>query len=175
MEGGRIGQASPAATIGVDVDIDDNDDGIADNTAMSLGIIDPCISVSKGDTFEADIVMTGAVDLRVWGVAFRYDPPVVNVIGRDVQMLLAASTGSQVEDRSFGDPGLGGAYDLLASDVSEEAGVHESGSGVLVRLTLRAVASGISTVTVENPFLFPFQSVDSTASAFIDVDEACPR
>jgi hypothetical protein len=96
-------------------------------------------------------------------------------VERNVEMLLAASPGSQVKDSSYGDPGISGRYDLLASDVSEEAGAHESGSGVLVRLTLRAVASGISRVTVGNPFLFPFQSVDSTASASIAVDEACPR
>jgi len=175
IDGGRIGQASPGATIGVDVDIDDNDDGIADNTATSLGTIDPCIGVRKGATFDVDIFMTDLIDLKVWNVAFRYNPSVVNVVDRDVQMLLADSAASQVKDHSYGDPGLSGAYDLLASDVSEEPGAHESGSGVLARLTLRAVAPGIATVTLEEPFLFPFQPVDSTASAFIAVDEECPR
>jgi YVTN family beta-propeller protein len=174
IDGGSIRQTSPAATIGVDLDIDDNDDGIADNTATSLGTIDACISVRKGATFDVDIFMADLIDLKVWNVAFRYDPSVVNVIDRDVQMLLSASAASQVKDHSYGDPGLSGAYDLLASDVSDEAGAHESGSGVLVRLTLRAVASGISEVTLEEPFLFPFQSVGFTASAVIAVDEACP-
>jgi YVTN family beta-propeller protein len=174
IDGGRIRQASPAAAISVDVDIDDNDDGTADNTATSLGTIDPCISVRKGATFDVDIVMTDAADLKVWNVTFRYEPSVVNVTDRDVQMLLAANAASQVKDHSYGDPGLGGAYDLLTSDVSDEAGAHESGSGVLARLTLRAVASGTSRVTVEDPLLFPFQPVESTASAVIAVDEACP-
>ncbi|MGQ9573062.1 MAG: hypothetical protein ACUVX1_12595 [Chloroflexota bacterium] len=171
----RIGQTSPAVTIGIDVVVDDNDDGISDNTATSLGTIDPCLAVRKDATFDIDIVITGVADLKVWNMLFRYDPSVVNIIDRDVQMLLAASPGSQVEDRSYGDPGLSGAYDLLASDVSEEPGAHESGSGVLARLTLTAVASGITEVTVADPFLFPFQSVDPEASAVIAVDEACPR
>jgi len=174
IDGGDIQEASAAATIGVDVDIDDNDDGMSDNAAASLGIIDPCISVSNGATFDVDIFMTDLIELKVWNVVFRYDPSVVNVIDRDVQMLLAASAASQVKDHSYADPGLSGAYDLLASDVSEEAGAHESGSGVLARLTLRALAPGITRVTLEDPFLFPFQAVDSEAGAFIAVDEACP-
>jgi len=131
--------------------------------------------VSNGATFDIDIFMTDLIELRVWNVLFRYDSLAVDIVDRDVQMFLAASAASEVKDHSYGDPGHKGAYDLLASDVSEEAGAHESGSGVLVRLTLKAVASGISRVTVEDPFLFPFQPVDPTASALIAVDEACPR
>jgi hypothetical protein len=89
-------------------------------------------------------------------------------------MLLAANPASQVNDQSDGDPGLGGAYDLVAADVSEEADAHESGSGVVVRMTLRAVAPGVSKVTADDPFLFPFQSVGSVAEAYVAVDEACP-
>jgi YVTN family beta-propeller protein len=165
IDSGRIQQTSSAAAISVDVDIDDNDDGMADNTATSLGTIDPCISVSNGATFDVDVVATNLIDLKVWSIAFRYDRSVVNVVGRDVQMFLAASPGSQVKDNSYGDPGLSGVYDLLASDVSDEADARESGSGVLVRLTLKAVAPGISKVAVENPFLFPFQAVESTTSS----------
>ena len=174
IDRGGVQQASSGATIGIDVDIDDNDDGVADNTATSLGTVDRCISVSDGAVFDVDIFATDVIGLEVWNVAFHYDPSVVNVIGRDVQMFLAAGAASQVNDQSFGDPGLGGVYDLLASDVSEEAGAHESGSGVLARLTLKAVGPGVTTVAVEDPFLFPFQSVESTASALIAVDEACP-
>jgi len=175
IDGASIGQASSAATIGIDVDIDDDDDGMPDNAATSLGTIDPCISVSKGATFDVDIFMTDLIELKMWNVMFRYDPSAVSVVDRDVQMLLAASAGSQVKDQSYGDPGLSGAYDLLASDVSEEADVHESSSGVLARLTLEAVRSGTSEIGVESPFLFPFQAVESMGSAFIAVDEACPR
>jgi YVTN family beta-propeller protein len=174
LDAGRVGQGSTGVAIGVDVDVDDNNDGTADNTATSLGTIDPCISVSNGATFDVDIVATNLTDVKVWSVSFRYDPSVVNVVDKDVQMLLAASPGSQVRDNSYGDLGLSGRYDLLVSDVSEDPGARESGSGVLVRLTLKAVAPGISEVTVENPFLFPFQAVASTTGASIAVDEACP-
>jgi YVTN family beta-propeller protein len=175
IDGGRLQQATSPATIGVDAEVDDNDDGTADNTATSLGAINSCISVDSGATFDVDIFVTDLARLRVWSAAFHYDPSVVSVVERDVQMLLAAKPGSQVKDQSLGDAGVSGSYDLLASDVSDEPAAEESGSGVLVRLTLRAVAGGVSNLTVGEPFLFPFQSVESTASAFVAVDEACPH
>jgi DNA-binding beta-propeller fold protein YncE len=173
IDGARIQQARAAASIGIDVDIDDDDDGSPDNAATSLGTIDSCLSVSSGDTFDVDVFIRGADKLRVWSAAFRYDPSVLSVVDVDARMFLAANSASDVKDQSLGDRGNSGSYDLLVSDVSEEAGVDESGSGVLARITLRAVASGLSTVTVAEPFLFPFQSAETIAGTSIAVDEAC--
>ena len=160
-------QASPGVTIGVDADP-------TGNTATSLGTIDPCISVSNGATFDVDIFIKDAADLQMWHVILRYDSSAINVVDRNVYMFLASNAGSDVGDLSFGDSGLSGAYDLLARDAAEEPGAHETGSGVLARLTLKAVAPGLTTAMVEDPFLFPFHSVDSTSNAWIAVDQSCP-
>ena len=169
--GGQTGEASPGSTIGIDADP-------SGNTATSLGTIDSCISVATGDTFNVDLFITDVQELVVWYALLRYDPSLVNIIDRDVQMFLAAAPGSDVRDHSFGGPGLGGAYDLLAADVADES-PHESGSGVLARLTVTALAPGVSPLTLQELMLwgYPFPrwiAVDSVANAWIAVDQACP-
>lgn len=164
------GEASPEVVIGVDADP-------SGNTATSLASIEPCRSVAMGDTFDIDVFVAGVQDLIVWHVFLRYDPSVVNIIDRDVYMFLAAAPGSEVRDHSYGDPGLSGAYDLLASDVADDP-PHESGSGVLARLTLTAVGTGTTAITVDDPLLwrYPLQpiAVESVANARIAVDGQCP-
>jgi hypothetical protein len=130
-------QASPALSMGVDADP-------SGNTATSLGAIDSCISVSSGATFDVDIYVTDVTDLKSWEVYFVFDPSVVIVTGVDVHMFLAANAGSNVVDTSDPVPNTTGLYRLAAIDTAP-APAHESGSGVLARLTLQAVAPGVST------------------------------
>ena len=129
-------QASPGFSVGVDVNA-------SGNTATSLGSIQTSRTVACGDAFDIDIYITDVTNLRMWNVTFRYEPAILGVYARDVQMFLAASLGSDVEDRSFGDYGFSGNYDLLATDIAEPP-APESGSGVLVRLSVRALAPGVS-------------------------------
>ncbi|UCH87877.1 MAG: hypothetical protein JSU97_02765 [Dehalococcoidia bacterium] len=161
---------TPVPNVGVDVEP-------SGNTATSLGTIDDCLSVSSGTTFDVDIFVEGATHLRVWNVAFRYDPSVVTVVDRDIQMLLAANPGSNVVDSSYGDPSAGGSYELTASDVSEEESAHETGSGVLVRLTFTAVGSGLSPAALSEVFLFTYPAwpveVGSVSGGQIAVDREC--
>jgi len=163
---------TPTPTPGVGVDVDPSG-----NTATSLGPIDSCRSVSAGSTFDIDIFIEGATRLRVWSVALRYDPSVVTVVGRNIQMLLAANPGSDVVDHSYGDPSDSGAYDLTAADVSEEESAHESGSGVLVRLTLKAEKPGLSPAAPSEVFLFAYPAepvaVGSVSGGQIAVDREC--
>jgi hypothetical protein len=170
LYGGGVGQASPAASLGIDADPDGN-------TATSLGSIDDCLSVAVGATFNIDVFITDAEDLQVWHAFVRYDPSVVNITDRDVEMFLDAAPGSDVRDYSYGDPGLSGAYDLLASDVADDP-PHESGSGVLARLTLTAVGPGLTAVAIEDPVLWGYPlhliTVDSVANAWVAVGEECP-
>jgi hypothetical protein len=135
------------------------------------------LSVSSGATFDVDIFVEDATRLRVWNVAFRYDPSVVTVVSRDIQMFLAANPGSDVVDSSYGDPSASGAYELTASDVSEEESAHESGSGVLVTLTLAAVGPGLSPAALSEVFLFTYPAwpvaVGSVSGGQIAVDREC--
>jgi len=168
--GGGAGQASSAVVLGVDADP-------AGNTATSLGSIDSCVSVEAGDTFTIDVFIRDVEDLQVWNVFVQYDPLVVNIIDRDVQMFLAANPGSDVHDNSYGDPGLGGFYDLMAADVADDP-PHESGSGVLARLTLTAVGPGLTAIEISDPVLwgYPLHSigVGSMVNAWVAVEQECP-
>jgi hypothetical protein len=161
-------QASPAVTLGIDANP-------AGNTATSLGPIETSRTVACGETFDVDIYITDVTELIVWSVFFNYDSSVVYPSARDVQMFLAAAPGSDVADHSDGDPDFDGKYDLLAADDV----APDSGTGVLARLTLKAVEEGTTTLSMDEPFFFksPFDQVniESMSSAEITVSGGvCP-
>ena len=160
--------ANPGVTVGLDTDP-------AGNTATSLGPIETSRTVACGDTFDVDVYISDVTDLIVWHVFFSYDPAIVRPEARDVQMFLAAAPGSDVADNSDGDPDFDGVYDLLANDDA----APESGAGALVRLTMKAVEPGSTTLTLGDPFFIgaPFNpiEVDPMLGADITVSEgACP-
>ena len=124
-----------ATTIGVDADPTQS----PANTATSLGSIESCVSVSINDTFDIDIFITEAVDLMAWATYLQHDDSVVQVIGVNVQMFQAANPGSNVYNASDGVPGM--AY---ISAVELQTGAEDSGSGVLARITIEAIAPGVS-------------------------------
>jgi hypothetical protein len=178
-EGQESTQASPAVSIGVDAHP-------SGNGATSLGSIEASRTVACGETFEIDLFIQDVTDLLVWLVSLEYNPSVLRIEGQDVQMFLAANAGSDVRDSSLGDPGLaggwgGGSYKISAADVAEPyEGVADSGSGVLARLTLSAVATGVSPVNPQPETLslwgLPFPnsiSVESTSGVEIAVVGPC--
>ena len=135
---GDSARAEPAVTLGVDT----NPYATPENQPAALGSIEACIEVpSGGDPFDIDIYITDVPPLRGFDATFEYDGGIVNVVGRDVSQLLAAGVGSSVLDMSDALPDSDGYYRAGAFDTS---GPHESGEGVLVRLTLQAVGSGVS-------------------------------
>jgi hypothetical protein len=134
------GSAQEAVTIGLDVEP-------AGNTATSLGPIDPCISVSTGDTFEVDIFVTDVADLLAWETYFVYDMSIVNIASRDVAMFQAANSGSNVFDVSESLPDIDSYYRIAGVDLADPP-APDSGSGVLARLTLKAVGPGVSVLSL---------------------------
>ena len=133
---GGYSAAQEAVTIGVDADP-------TGNTATSLGPIDSCVSVSTGDTFQVDLFVTDVPDLLAWETYFVYDMSVINIDSRDVMMFQAANTGSNVFDVSEGLPDIDGQYGVAAVDLADPP-APDSGSGVLARLTLKAIGTGVS-------------------------------
>jgi cell division septation protein DedD len=173
LSGGSPSQANPGVSLAIDAIP-------AGNTATSLGAIDPCVSVSSGKTFDLDVTISGVTELQVWNLTFKYDPSVVNVVSRDVLMLLAANPGSNVTDLSYGDPSHAGPYELEARDAAEQQAAHESGSGVLVRLTLQAVGPGKmpAILDLQDSLFWSYSvphtiDVESIANAWIAVDQSC--
>jgi len=119
----------------------------AESTATSLGPIDSCVSVSTGDTFDVDIFVKDVTDLLAWEVYFTYDSSIVNIVDHDVEMFQAANEGSNIFDLSEALPDLDALYLLAAADLADPE-APDSGSGVLARLTLKAVGPGISPANI---------------------------
>lgn len=132
----RASAAQQSLALGVDADP-------AGNAAASLGTIQSCVSVSSGQIFQVDVFIADVVDLLAWEAYFVYDPAIIGVVEQDVQMFQAANAGSQVFDTSEVLPDEDGRYRISAVDIAEPA-APDSGSGVLARLTLRAVSAGVS-------------------------------
>jgi hypothetical protein len=153
-------QASPGVTIGVDA----NPTG---NTATSLGSVETARTVACGEIFDVDIYVTDVTNLWVWTLALMYNRDVLYVGARDVQMFLASAPGSDVNDISYGDRSLGGAYELAASDIADPA-APDSGSGVLARLTMLAVAEGTSSLSPGQETLFDYRPSGRLGTITID-------
>jgi hypothetical protein len=120
------------------------DANVAGNGPVSLSTIDRCVSVNRGDVFDVDIYIQNVNELVAWLVYIQYDPSVLEIADRDVEMFLAGNPGSAVVDASSRGlpPGL---YAPGAADVSDPP-TPDSGSGVLLRLSLKALSAGTSDI-----------------------------
>lgn len=135
-----VASAQEPPTIGIDA----NPVG---NKATSLGKIDPCVARSTGETFQVDIFVRNVEQLLAWEIYVEYDPNLLEVVARQVDLFQAANAGSNVFDVSDRVPDADGLYRLAAADISDPP-TPDSGSGVLAKLTLRAKAPGISPLTL---------------------------
>ncbi len=144
------GPWGPSAKADSPVSVGFDGDPYADpeNTDISLGSSEACIEVTSPlppntpERFEVDIYIADAPPLRGFDVTFEYTGGILNVVDEDVYMFLDHASGSNVMDVSDGLPDIDGYWRAGAFDFSETA--HESGSGVLVRLTLEPQAAGVS-------------------------------
>lgn len=160
VAGGEATVAAPPITVGVDADP-------TGNSATSLRTIDGCKEVAEGQSFDIDIYVQDVSDLGGFAFRLTYEPSILTVTARDPGFFLGPGgleLGDLLPDRD-GDWYYG------------YAGSTGSGSGVLMRVTLEAVGTGISPlllqgVEMSDPIGMPFQA-DYTVSAFIAVEESC--
>lgn len=117
------------------------------NSATELGPIDDCASAKVGDVFQVDFVIQDVKDLLAWEAPISYDPKVLKITDRNVKLFQAANDGSNVFDASNVTPNTSGLFRAGAVDQADPAS-PDSGSGVLMRLTMEAVADGQSPVSV---------------------------
>ena len=130
----------------------------AGNAANSLGTREACNSIAAvGDLLEIDVTVKGvppyvgsAGGLGGFGFDFIYDPAVVTVAAADAAMMLTAD-GTAPILLSFSDsaPDNDGDFRL---DIVELSGTAESGDGVLIRISLQAVGSGVGVLHVQDTF-----------------------
>lgn len=150
------GSAAPLPTVlGVDV-------APSGNTATSLGTFNSCVSVSSGVEFLVDVVVGDVADLKAWELEFVYDPQIIEVVDRDLELFLASRPGSNLVQASEPLPDGNSRHFLGAADIEDKP---ESGSGVLARLILRAKASGVSPAGLSSTHSWP--RLTNTSSDFI--------
>lgn len=114
------------------------------NSATALGEIDECVEVSVGDTIEIDLYVKNVEALIAFEISLRYDPAILELTDRDVrERFLASSENSNVVDGSQATPNSDGRYSVSAVNANDSSS-GTSGSGVLARISLTAVGTGIS-------------------------------
>jgi hypothetical protein len=139
---GRSGdtvKADPGVTVGVDT----NPNATPANEPAALGSIEACTRVDPqpNEVFHIDVYVKDVPPLRGFYVAFNYDSTILKVVGKDIFQFVTSEGGS-ILDLSDGTPDTDGDYGAGAFDT---AGPYEQGEGgVLVRLSLQAVGTGVS-------------------------------
>lgn len=138
----QIGQASQVSTaMGVDADT-------TGNSATSLGDIDACVSVEVGQTFDVDVFVANVAGLLGWQAALVYDPAVLRVADANVELFLAGPQRGRMLNLSDLVPDQDGGYAFAVVDATPDSEGH-TGSGVLARMTLEAVGTGMSFLTLD--------------------------
>jgi hypothetical protein len=140
------------------------------NTATTLGNIDRCVSVNPNDTFYVDLFVKNVTNLNNWQGTLRTDGSLLEVSNIDVGYFLATTPGSVLFNGSDPVPNTTGSFQAGAFD---EEYLAESGSGVLARVQMKALAAGTSKLyfSLWWPFgLSGVQLEDSDFNPIGDVD-----
>ncbi len=122
----------------------------AGNTATSLGPLQSCGSAALGSVLTVDIGIgpngvPAERPLTAFQVEFQYEPSVLELTDADPEFLLSSMPGSFLF--TFLTPGEDGRYTAAFADFGG-MGTAETGPGVLVRLTFRAIGPGLSPIIV---------------------------
>lgn len=173
----QVGRASQVSTaMGIDADPTGNE-------ATSLGAIDLCVSMATGESLDVDVFIADVADLKGWQATFRYEASVLRVAKSDVELFLFGEQG-RLFNLSDPVPDQDGSYSFAVADMTPGGG--HSGSGVLARVTLEAVGTGESFLTLDEIILGDSGAMpmgDVTGDGWFDgavghaqvwVDEPCP-
>jgi len=116
---------------------DDDGDGRANDGCPAMGV-----------PFDVDVYIQDVAYLKAFDVTLEYDNSVLKVLSKNFNYPVGflATPGSTLIDASDPLPDTSGNYRAGAFDYT---GPHESNQGVLVRLTLQAVANGNSTANLK--------------------------
>lgn len=132
---GSPAAAAGSSTVGIDMQP-------GDTPASAAGSPSGCASVSAGDELTADVFVTNVDSLTAWELRVDYDPSIVSLQSADYNFLLVQN-GGQIFPSEFVQEKPGRMF-LAAADTSSRS----SGSGVLARLHLKALADGVSSLQI---------------------------
>lgn len=144
---GNIPEPGPISRVAIDTETDGN-------SANALGTIETCRAPVNGGTFDVDVVAKGippfanfAGGLGGFDFTLLYDPSQLVVTAVNDQMMLATGT-HNIISYTEAPPDTDGHLLVRAYDLSNNP---ESGDGVLARITLNAIGSGQSNLSVIAP------------------------
>lgn len=182
------GEAQETSTIDL-VAIDVVTEG---NDATTLGPLDGCVEAEAGSEVAIDVVVDAVPEDRP-AIAFQlevvYDPELLEVTAVDTEFLLAAvGTYQPVEGLTDEVPDSDGRFTVAVLDAASNVDTDENmetGPGVIARVTLAALAEGVSTVEigfvppdVSYPAILSVDNmptqVDNIGSASVSTGEPCP-
>lgn len=136
-ERGDVAQATPGEVDTI-VGVDANPAG---NTATSLGAINSCISVNSTDVFYIDLFIQDVTNLNSWEGTFRFDESLLEVNSLAVDgFFLGSSLWGPIFDCDEGQCQIG---------TFDTTGAGHDGEGVLGRLELTAIDTGISKANLD--------------------------
>ncbi|MEX1193648.1 MAG: thrombospondin type 3 repeat-containing protein [Dehalococcoidia bacterium] len=135
---GQLAHANHTVEFGVDV----NSSG---NTATVAGTVDTCRVVSLLQTFDVDIIMKNITGpgLVAFEAYFQYDPAKLQIMSGTI-MFQSAQAGSSVTNTSevLPDSDVPGIFRVGGVETAQFQG--DIGSGVMIRLSVKALANGTS-------------------------------
>jgi len=189
-----VSVAGPNSVVTTSVGIDTNPSATPANTATTLGTIETCRAVNNGDTFTVDFYVStlAAPGIEGFQADLSYTSTKLKVTANNVSLLLGANAGSSVSDFTNYSSGIDalpdtdGKFTPAAVDFGTASGHSETGTGVLARVTLQAIANGAATLTLTNVKLSDpsFNAIGDTnfdgvfdgpvSNAQIRIGQSCP-
>ncbi|GAF77431.1 unnamed protein product, partial [marine sediment metagenome] len=122
------------------------------NTATSLGSTEACFPTSSGSSTDIDLFITDVSELLGWATYVIYDPALISIDVINLNMFQAADGQSSIFNASDSTPDSDGSFYASAIDLDAPP-YQDSGSGVLARITVSALASGMADLTISSPSL----------------------
>jgi hypothetical protein len=150
-DGGQTARAGPNLSLGIDANplttLDTNGDGVYETWNPAL--LENCRDIPTVNSQVTIDVFVRDVDNAVaFEADIEYPEDMINIMAVDVFQFLDSAPNSNVFDGSQATPDNDGAYETAAADI---AGVgHETGSGILSRVTIKAMSAGVAQVGFDN-------------------------
>ena len=119
------------------------------NTFEFVATIDPCREVTVDPLgFDIDVTIEQVTDLAGFEAKLDYNPAVLKVTGVDYSYFLA--TAGSVQDWGETTPDNDGTFSMVATLSIPLPATGATGEGVLARVSLEAVANGLSDLNLSD-------------------------
>ena len=115
------------------------------NSVASIGPVQTCAGVEVGQEFPVDVYVTGVTNLKAFELRVNFDSRVLSLQNADYGRFLLSTPPEGSIFPSLFEAETQDTYFLAAS---EFRGTPDTGSGVLARLTFKAIGQGKSQVSI---------------------------